>query len=369
MTASIFGARNAAAAAANGTATAAPPVATAPPPPPAAGAPSAPAPSAPPAPPAAPPAAAGLPTAPPTPARKEFPIWPGTFPVARKDCGACVEPDAQNVMHSTGIVHNKGHVCRICSNKNQGEGKVHGGMFETEYANGVFAWAAKPEFRDTVEAAFPGQSTGEVRLPWMPQAGTTPAAPPAAAAPPAPPAPAAPPPPAASAPPAAPPPPLPAAAAPPAPAAPAPAPAAPPPPAPATTVTGATQTVNTTPTAPAAGTETGSDGKSSKTKPVKFILYLDCGPRGGVNGVVRLDAIFNKYAALLAAQEGKDSYWEIPPFVRREKMASAAPKIAEAEKFFSSKYVVGTTGTPDMREFCEAFASFADEVFVPFGRG
>jgi len=84
--------------------------------------------------------------------------------------------------------------------------------------------------------------------------------------------------------------------------------------------------------------------------------------------VIRLDAIHSKYQAMLLedyntkASHKVDDFWAISAFARRDLFATAVTSIAHAEGFYSGKYVVARTDTPDMKAFAAAFAGIADEV-------
>jgi len=245
----------------------------------------------------------------------------GAPPWGRAECGAC---------EGKGF-NSRGSVCRPCHSNANSRGAVSPDWFEVGYENGEAFWEVKKEYSEAVEKAVGSRGAGgSLRLASATEATVQPRvqAPAVTQAP---------------------------SQAPPssvfgqrAPEAPSPSP-----------------TQQVTP----AATSTPGAGQSAPTsvekqKPIKFTLLLDCAFRGSVSGVVRLDAIFAKYAALLASEEKKDSYWEINAFVRREKLAACVSKIAEAEKLHGGKYVAASTGTPDMREFAEAFAGIADEVIV-----
>lgn len=244
----------------------------------------------------------------------------GAPPWGRAECGAC-----------EGLGFNsKGDVCRPCRGNANSQGKPSPDWFELFYDNGEASWEVKKEFAEAVEKALGSKGAGgSIRI-----AGAVEAVVQAKVQ-----------------------------------AAPSPPPAATVPSPPSQPSIFNQRAPKQAPSATAPGqavpqpqASTQSAASTEKQKPIKFTLLLDCHPRGGVNGVVRLDEIFHRYAALLAVEEKKDSYWELPAFTRREKLASCVNKIAEAEKFHGGKYVTASTGTPDLREFAEAMAGIAAEV-------
>lgn len=260
-----------------------------------------------------PPVATAPPAPPPAPSLSPGKTHPQAPPWARIDCAAC-RVDGLNVGFST-----VGDACYICRGRQQAESKVVPDWFDVVYSAtaGEITWRVKADYSPFVQAAGVPPA-GTIKAPWV-RAPHAPASPGAL-----------------------PPPPLPAAA-PPAPA-PAPVPAPAPPP-------------------PAASTPPPSSTAAEKPKRIKFVLCVNCAPVGPGNDVIRLDQVHAKYAAILAQDAGKASYYDIPAIQRWDLMASIMGKVVEEEKF-GNKYVIASTGTQDMRSFVEALKGLADDVIV-----
>ena len=141
----------------------------------------------------------------------------------------------------------------------------------------------------------------------------------------------------------------------------------------AATVTAPVETVTVSaPVVVAAPTpaETKKAEKESKKaekeqKKAKFVLCINCGPQDPGTSLVRLEQVFLKYSGELATAKGKASYYEIDAFQRRDLMTQCVEKIIEEEKF-GTKYVLGTTGTPDLKAFTESFRPYAYDVVVGY---
>lgn len=301
-----------------------------------------------PAPQQAPPVASGPPTPPvQAPPAASLGLIPGAPPWARTDDMACRVNG-----YNTGI-STVGDGCKTCASRQAAESRVQPGHFRLSFdaATQTVSWEALEQFREPLAAAGVAVS-GRIHAPWVKgglPAPSLPASQPAPASAPQP-APALP--------------------------QPGPAPAAPggpalfgtPAPAPQPAPVLATGTVNAQ-----SGTVTVNQaGQPKKPKAVRFVLCMGCSPIGG-NDVVRLEALFQKWAAELAKDSKVESYFNLPAFDRggqpgrRDLLAAAAEEIVnddgEGAIKLANRYLVVPAGaSPDLRAFADALRPFADDV-------
>ncbi len=89
-----------------------------------------------------------------------------------------------------------------------------------------------------------------------------------------------------------------------------------------------------------------------------YFLYINCMPIGVET--VSIEAIFNEFAAELAESQGKESYYDLDVFKRREAFARALTADELAEKFNRLHIVARSpNGAPDLRAFVDAIVAIA----------
>lgn len=102
--------------------------------------------------------------------------------------------------------------------------------------------------------------------------------------------------------------------------------------------------------------ETAASG--SGRRKAGYFLYINCMPIGVET--VPIEAIFNEFAAELAESQGKESYYDLDVFKRREAFARALTADELAEKFNRLHIVARSpNGAPDLRAFVDAIVAIA----------